>query len=222
MKRAFVIPVKAFAKAKNRLSDALDLAAREALAEKMAWHVLSVAKSLKSDVDIFVACDDDVVSGWAKGHGAEVIWSEGYNLNGTAELAAQIFGNDGYGEMILAHSDLPLARDFTPLFSGEILDGSSSGVSGEPSQKLSSASLSISKNRSISIAPDRQRQGTNVLRVPLRCGFKFCYGSNSFAHHIAEARQLGLEVEIVEADDLAIDIDEVDDLELIPDGFLAG
>lgn len=176
-----LIPIKAFSKAKMRLSPELDGKAREQLARKMAAHVVTIAKNATED--IFVVCEDESVAKWAKGLDVEIIWSEGCDLNASIELSAKTLLAD-YAEMIVAHSDLPEVKDF-----GSMLGDSA-----------------------ISLAPDRHKDGTNVLRVPLNAGFKFHYGKNSFELHLKEAKRLSLEVEVVERADLALDIDVVEDL----------
>ena len=64
----------------------------------------------------------------------------------------------------VAHGDLPRARDLGALapFAG------------------------------ITLVPDRKDDGTNVLRLPVGCGFRFAYGPGSFRSHRAEAVRLGL------------------------------
>lgn len=152
------------------------------LASQMASTVLAAASKA---FEVFVVCDDEGVADWAKKSEAQTIWCEGYDLNGAVELAAETLAGKGCDEMIVAHSDLINAQDFSPM-----LDACP-----------------------MSIAPDRHKQGTNVLRIPLGKGFQFQYGKNSFDLHIKEAERLGLEVRIIEKVDLALDIDFGSDLD---------
>ena len=41
--------------------------------------------------------------------------------------------------------------------------------------------------------PDRQDNGTNLIRLPVACGFRFSYGPGSFGRH-QECARLGLAV----------------------------
>ena len=68
-----LVPVKAFAQAKQRLADVLDPSARRALAVAMAETVLRAAGDLRAAV----VCDDDEVRAWAEPLGAEAIWTPG-------------------------------------------------------------------------------------------------------------------------------------------------
>ena len=68
----------------------------------------------------------------------------------------------------------------------------------------------------IVIAPDQNRAGTNGLllrRGPVELSeFAFRFGVGSFAAHVAEARQLGIEPAIVDLPGLGFDLDTPDDL----------
>ena len=86
--------------------------------------------------------------------------------------------------MIIAHGDLPHAVDLRVM------------IANEP----------------VSIAPDRHREGTNVLRVPTDIDFTFAYGPGSFAAHCTVTRELGFEPRIIDSPDLAWDVDTPNDL----------
>jgi len=66
----------------------------------------------------------------------------------------------------------------------------------------------------VTLVPDRRRDGTNVAVVPTSAGFCFAYGAGSFERHRLEAARLGLPCEIVYDRRLAIDIDLPEDLAL--------
>ncbi|MEZ5177887.1 MAG: hypothetical protein R2746_06270 [Acidimicrobiales bacterium] len=64
------------------------------------------------------------------------------------------------------------------------------------------------------LVPDRRADGTNVIALPTASGFRFRYGPGSFARHQAEARRLGLPVEVRADAALGWDVDVPDDLRL--------
>jgi len=70
---------------------------------------------------------------------------------------------------------------------------------------------------SVGIAPDRAGTGTNALSIPLPQGARFGlhYGPDSLASHSAEAARLGLTIETIRSDGLALDIDEPRDLDAL-------
>ncbi len=92
--------------------------------------------------------------------------------------------SEGVGLAVVAHADLPFATGLAAL--------------GEPG--------------TVTLVPDRRRDGTNVAVVPTGAGFSFAYGQGSFERHRAEAARLGLPCQIVYDRRLAIDIDLPEDL----------
>jgi 2-phospho-L-lactate/phosphoenolpyruvate guanylyltransferase len=180
MRSAVVVPVKSFSRAKARLASVLDERARADLARSMAERVLAAAGSLP----VLVACDDDEVADWARGHGAEVVWVPGTDLNGAVTAAYEVCAARGVTRVTVAHADLPRARDLSLVV----------GTSG------------------IVIVPDRRDDGTNVLTVPSSIGFPFAYGPGSFRRHLDIAATMGVPVVVVRPPELTWDVDEPDDL----------
>jgi 2-phospho-L-lactate guanylyltransferase len=174
------VPVKAFAQAKVRLAPALDEAGRAELSRRMAERVLAAARPLP----VAVVCDDAEVANWAAGHGASVISEPGRGLNGAVTFGVEHLAAAGFAQVIVAHSDLPLATSFAWL----------AGLEG------------------ITLVPDRHDDGTNVVCLPARCGFLFAYGPGSFARHVAEAVRLGLGPRVLREPSLGWDVDVPADL----------
>lgn len=108
---AILVPVKAFAKAKLRLAPALPSAARAALAEAMAAHVIAAA----GDLPVAVVCDDAAVADWARRLGALVVWEPGRGLNGAVEAGVARLADAGAERVVVAHADLPLAGGLAEL-----------------------------------------------------------------------------------------------------------
>ncbi|MET0903877.1 MAG: 2-phospho-L-lactate guanylyltransferase [Acidimicrobiales bacterium] len=106
---AVLVPVKAFAQAKQRLADVLDATARRELAMAMAQTVLHAAGDLRTAV----VCDDHEVRTWAEAQGAEVVWTPGLGLNGAVEAGIAHLARRGTERVVVAHADLPLATDLT-------------------------------------------------------------------------------------------------------------
>jgi len=106
---AVLVPVKAFARAKQRLSDVRDADARRALAMAMAATVLRASGSMRT----VVVCDDDEVRAWAEGLGSEAVWTPKLGLNGAVEAGVAHLGRRGIERVVVAHADLPLATDLT-------------------------------------------------------------------------------------------------------------
>jgi 2-phospho-L-lactate guanylyltransferase len=175
-----LVPVKAFEHAKERLAASLDPASRAELARSMAEHVLSAAQPLP----VAVVCDDPQVAQWAASHGAMVLSEPGRGLNGAVQEGVRTLASLGAQEIVVAHSDLPLAHGLAHL----------TGFDG------------------ITLVPDRRSDGTNVLCLPAKAPFAFAYGPGSFQRHAEEARRLGLELRILREPDLAWDVDVPSDI----------
>lgn len=135
---------------------------------------------------VWVVTDDPEVAGWSVGQGAIPLGVETDGLNESVSTALEAVRRRGFDRVIVANADLPFADDLTTL------DGPG-----------------------MSIAPDRHRDGSNVLCVPTDAGFRFAYGPGSFERHLAEAQRLGLQVRVVDDPTLAVDIDEPEDLDFV-------
>jgi len=141
------------------------------------------------DVDLFV------IGGGSGGvraarvaaeHGARVAWTPGLGLSAAVMAGVAQLASEGTELAIVAHADLPLAAGLATL--------------GEPN--------------TVTLVPDRRRDGTNVAVVPTGAGFQFAYGAGSFERHRAEAARLELPCEIVYDRRLALDVDIPEDLAL--------
>lgn len=131
-----------------------------------------------------VVCDDPAVADWATALGALVVWTPGEGLNGAVDSGVRRLAELSVERVTVAHADLPMATSLSWL-------GTFPGVT---------------------LVPDRRRDGTNVISVPVSAGFRFSYGPRSFDRHQVEGARLGLGVRVVHEPSLALDIDEPADL----------
>ena len=119
-----------------------------------------------------------------------MLWIDANGLNpavtaAVAALETADTSGDGLGHVVIAHADLPHA---------ETLDG-------------------LAEAGTVTIVPDRHRDGTNVMALPLGMGFEFHYGPGSFEAHCAEALRCGLDLRVRRVVALEFDIDTPDDLD---------
>jgi 2-phospho-L-lactate guanylyltransferase len=180
---AVLVPVKAFHDAKLRLSPVLGAADRAALARELAARVIRAAAPLPAAV----VCDDHDVAAFAESLQACVIWTPGLGLSGAVAAGVEQLARRGAVSVLVAHGDLVRPQGLGPL--GEGLPAGS-----------------------VTIVPDRARDGTNVIAVPAGAGFRFSYGAGSFGRHVAEAARLGLETTVLDDPYLSLDVDRPDDL----------
>ena len=200
MSLAIVVPVRAFDLGKSRLAALFDPNERESLARAMAETVVTAPSSADdSGVEFFVVCDDDRISTWARQRGARPLHVTATGLNAALSAARDsILASTSCDWIAIAHADLPLAHDLA-------------------------ATLTAYTTRTggdvVLIAPDRRRDGSNVVVVPrhLFGRWEFRYGPGSFAAHCALAESLDAAVVVIDDPRLATDVDTVDDLDLVRD-----
>lgn len=128
---------------------------------------------------LFVACDDEAVAEWADAAGAGVLWSAGLGLNGAVDNGRATIEGKGFDHVVIVHSDLPLARDLAALV--------------EPG--------------TITLVPDRVRDGTNVMVLPSGAVVPASYGARSFGTHLAAALATGLPTRVIDHPALSLDVD---------------
>jgi 2-phospho-L-lactate guanylyltransferase len=187
---AVVIPIKAFEQAKDRLSSVLNADQRKHLARTTALGVIESTRPAA----LFVVCDNPEVAQWATSHGATVVHQLQPGLNSAVQ--AGIAAAQSFDRVMIVHGDLPLPHRLRDLLDSTVAINT------------------------VTIVPDRHRDGTNVLIIPPGAGFMCHYGAKSFEAHIAEATRLGLPIEMVSDDELALDIDTPDDLNALPTQWL--
>ena len=146
-------------------------------------EMAEVVVAAAHDLPVWVVTDDDEVAVWAQELGA-LTYAVGVNgLNPAITVAAAAAASAGASRIIIAHADLPFAAD-----------------------------LRVVTGTGVAVAPDRYRDGSNVMSLPTNTGFTFAYGPGSFAKHRAESARLGLEFTEVNDPSLAWDVDSPADL----------
>jgi 2-phospho-L-lactate guanylyltransferase len=172
-------------KAFHQAKRRLDQVLSEEERERLVRTMAAHVVAACAPLPVSVVCDDEEVASWADGQGATVLWEPGQGLNGAVRAGVERLAASGARWVTIAHGDLPRARGLgtLPPFDG------------------------------ITLVPDRKDDGTNVLRLPAHCDFRFAYGSGSFRAHRAEATRLGLAVRVVRDPDLAYDVDWPADVE---------
>lgn len=203
---AVVVPVRSFDGALSRLAGVLDPARRRDLMRELAGRVVAAGRPHP----VHVVTSDPEVAEWAGAVGAAAIRvgepgpgpakrpaaaaAEGGEIGLTASVTAAVqrLAAAGVQRAVVAHADLPLVE-----------------------------SLEAAVGPGLTIAPDRRRDGSNVVCVPAAVGFRFAYGPGSFERHLAEAGRLGLPVTVVDDPALAWDLDHPEDLAALSQSLTA-
>ena len=187
-----LIPVKSFAKAKQRLSSVLDEAARSSLAEAMLRDVLAAVRIQPAISAAAVCTADPAVSAVAKECCLEVLEDTANGgLNASVSAAVEILAGRGVSEAMVIHGDLPL------LTSDEL-------------GNFIAAHRTIG-SRAVTITPDRRHDGSNLLAWNPSLEFSPAYGPASFQRHLQQATRLGLFPVICELSGAGFDVDETAD-----------
>lgn len=156
----------------------------EGRAELARWMAARVLDAV-AELPTFVACDDPDVRDWAVGRGAHPLWGPGLGLNGAVDDGVAHIAQLGYDHVLIAHADLPRPA----------------------------ALAHLARPGAVTLVPDRRRDGTNVMALPLPTAVNASYGGGSFARHLAQALQLGSSrVEVCQHAELSLDVDHPADL----------
>jgi 2-phospho-L-lactate guanylyltransferase len=186
-----VVPVKDLQHAKQRLAGVLDAAERRGLFAAMLEDLLAALVASAGLAGILMVTRDRQAQELAARYGARVL-VEAANRGHTAAstLGAATLAAEGAAGMLQLPADLPLltAADIDAVLQAH------------------------AEAPSITLAPSRDRLGSNAVAcsppdlLPLR------FGDDSFYPHLERARALGIEPSIVERPGLALDIDTPADL----------
>ncbi|MBV8998798.1 MAG: 2-phospho-L-lactate guanylyltransferase [Solirubrobacterales bacterium] len=193
MRTAAILPIKSFARAKQRLSLELSAHDRRALVEAMFADALVALGRVEALERVVVVSGDHVAQRIADGYGASVVEDDerGHNTAASRGVAALI--QAGIERALLVPGDCPL---LSPADLNALLDRET----GE---------------RSALIVPDRHGTGTNALLLTPPDVLPPSFGPDSRRRHMADASAHGISAEVVELDSLAFDVDTPDDLEAL-------
>ena len=186
-----LVPVKDLQHAKQRLAGVLRATERHALFRAMLEDVLSVLSRCQGLAGVVLVTRDPEARVLAARYGARVLEEE-HNRGHTAasSFGARALAEEGASGMVQLPADIPL---LTPQDIDALLQAHASAPA-------------------VTLAPSRDRQGSNAVAcsppdvLPLR------FGDNSYFPHLDRAKALGIEPGVVHRSGLALDVDTVDDL----------
>lgn len=191
MRTTAVLPVKSFARAKQRLSDAVGGDDRERLAAAMVGDVLEALTAVRQIDDVVVVTAEPIAAQAAERAGAAVVPDpDEVGQSAAVERGIDAAVARGAERALLVPGDCPAAD---PEEIARLL----SGTRGEPS---------------VVIVPDRHGSGTNALLLTPPGAVTPSFGAGSFARHAALARAAGASVKVCDLPSLGLDVDTPDDL----------
>ncbi len=185
-----IIPVKPLKNAKSRLSPVLAPDQRFMLAQAMFRHVLSVTTTIQQVSGVLVISRDTKALAIAREMGAKTL-QEGAmsNLNPALLRATMVVKSWRADSVLVLPADLPFIN------AGDLRD-----------------MIELAADRSLVIATDRNRDGTNALLIRPPGAIKYDYGSGSYERHLRKARAAGMLVREFQSERLSLDIDVPEDL----------
>jgi 2-phospho-L-lactate guanylyltransferase len=192
--RYILIPVKHLGYAKERLAPLMSPAERSRLAEVMLQSTLEIATQARLADRIAMVTLFEPAIVLARRYGIEVIiekeqYSESRSVDyGTGELIRA-----GATSVLRLPIDLPLLRV-------EDID-----LILEHEHSMPSAVL----------VPSRDGTGTNALLRRPGDIFKSHFGPGSCSKHLAAAETAGIDCQVLRLQRIALDIDEIDDVEML-------
>jgi 2-phospho-L-lactate guanylyltransferase len=189
MRLAIVVPVKSPRRAKHRLEAVLNEAERERLALVMAREVFAAVAPLTS-YGRFVVSDDPEILEEARRFGLEPQTDR--VAQGQSAAVRQGFAaawERGYTAALTIPGDVPAVT--------------SDELTGMAEYRPEIEVL---------LAPDRERLGTNGLRLVPPHAITLRFGEDSFSLHHDEARRANRSFEVKEVEGLRYDLDRPDDI----------
>lgn len=182
-----VLPVKPLNRAKSRLADVLTPEQRQRFAEMMLRRTLTVTRAVRAVTGTLVISRDTKALAIARDYGARTVQETGQPaLNPALMRATQLLAGWHSDAVLVLPADLPLM---------------------EPEDISGLIRAAGDDERSVVIATDRARDGTNALFVRPPGLITYDYGINSYERHIEQARAAGATIVEYESDNLKFDLD---------------
>jgi len=186
-----VLPIKSFARAKQRLGDAVGGGEREQLAAAMVSDVLAALAAVPEITDVVVVTAEPLAARAAEHAGASVVDDPdetGQSAAAARGIEAALAG--GAERALLVPGDCPVVEP-------EEVSRLLGRTAGAPS---------------VVIVPDRHGSGTNALLLTPPSAVAPSFGTGSLARHAARAHAAGATVKVCDLPSLGLDVDTPDDL----------
>jgi 2-phospho-L-lactate guanylyltransferase len=136
---------------------------------------------------VVIVSDDPVAELLAERHQATYVAERGRGLNAAVQQGVDYIAGLGGGRVLILHGDIPLLQASAI---GELLG----------------------RGERFWVVTDAAQQGSNLMLCDAQADFHFQYGVGSLACHLKEAERLGWSSRVICQPDLALDIDEPQDM----------
>ena len=184
-----LLPVKPPQEAKQRLRAVLSAEQRETLARAMYEEVFAALRAARGLDRIVVMTADAATAEHARRHGALVFDEPGLlGHRNSADRAARRAIGLGARTVLMLPIDVPLVT------SAEIEE------------------LIAAARPGVIVVPSFDGAGTNALVLTPPDAIESCFGENSFASHMEQARVKGVPVQVLRPPGILLDIDTPEDI----------
>ena len=186
-----VVPCKKLEFAKRRLAPILSAAERRCLVSAMLSDVLGLLTKITALRGVAVISSAPDLADLARSFGVRCCMKDkDAGLSAALTLASGLLSNDGAKGILAVPGDLPL------LAPGDVMR----------------ALEAVAASPAVALAPDHNKQGTNLLAMTPLGAIPYLFGGLSFQAHIAAARTCGIEPMVIQTEGLGLDIDTAEDL----------
>lgn len=193
-----VVPVKSFARTKQRLAGALVPEDRARLARAMFGDVLDALMQSHSLAGLLVVTGDPDAARMALAAGAQVLHeAQGEGTAAAVALAARELSAAGRAGMLVLPADVPAitVADVEAL------------IAAHANQTMKD------QQPAVTLVPAGADGGTNALVCSPPDALPPCFGPDSFRRHVALAQRLGMQPCVLKLARLSQDIDRPEDLQ---------
>jgi 2-phospho-L-lactate guanylyltransferase len=195
VRTAAILPVKSFARAKQRLGASVADPLRLQLARAMVADVIAALAQTSAIEQTFVVTREPLIAEAALAAGAKLIADEGEEgQSAAAELGVARALAEGFERILCVPGDCPAAD---PAELGALLDGHGQG------------------GPELVIVPDRHGTGTNGLLIKPPRAIAPSFGPGSCERHRGLAAAAGIDCRIERIPSLLLDIDTGADLAVL-------
>ena len=190
--RAFV-PLKHPVSARRRMLEDLTAKQRHSMYFTLARRIITALRDAPMVRDTVIVTSSAEVEIFAEHLGVRVMHQmHDEGINSACEAAIASSSAVGITGALIVSGDLPMVT--------------SSAITA----LLQAADL---QHSGVTIVPDRHHRGTNALVCTPADAVRLRFGPNSFPEHLRAAQEQGLVTRVFESGELALDIDEPEDLD---------
>lgn len=188
-----IVPAKTLEQAKTRLAQALSPEERRALSLAMLRDVLSALRGAAHLDGVAVVTADAALAAAARALGAAVIPEQTTGQNTALEAGVDYARALGAAEVLIVSAYLPLLCPATI-------------------EQMLAQARENQQSRLVLLAPSHEGTGTNAMLQRPPGVIPFLFGPNSLQRHQQAAAERGVPVELMQARELAFDVDLPADL----------